>query len=43
MILTKCADEDRRKLLTPLVCLGLPVLWHQSATIWIRPIAGVTS
>jgi sugar/nucleoside kinase (ribokinase family) len=32
VILTKCADEDRRRLLTPLVCLGLPVLWHESET-----------
>ena len=28
VIVTKCADADRRELLTPLVCLGLPVLWH---------------
>ncbi len=32
VLLTKCADEDRRRLLTPLVCLGLPVLWHESET-----------
>jgi sugar/nucleoside kinase (ribokinase family) len=27
-ILTKCAEADRRTLRTPLVCLGLPVLWR---------------
>jgi len=27
-ILTKCSEDDRRRLLTPLVCLGLPVLWR---------------
>ena len=31
-MLTKCAKEDRRTLLTPLVCLGLPVLWRESAS-----------
>jgi sugar/nucleoside kinase (ribokinase family) len=30
VLLTKCAEADRRALLTPLVCLGLPVLWHES-------------
>ena len=30
VVLTKCAREDRRSLLTPLVCLGLPVLWRES-------------
>ncbi len=30
VILTKCADADRGELLTPLVCLGLPVLWRAS-------------
>ncbi len=29
-ILTKCSQEDRRRLLTPLVCLGLPVLWREA-------------
>lgn len=29
-ILTKCAEADRRTLLTPLACLGLPVLWQQA-------------
>jgi sugar/nucleoside kinase (ribokinase family) len=29
-VLTKCAEADRRELLTPLVCLGLPVLWRES-------------
>ena len=29
-ILTKCAEADRRALLTPLVCLGLPVLWREA-------------
>jgi hypothetical protein len=28
--LTKCAEAERRALLTPLVCLGLPVLWYES-------------
>jgi sugar/nucleoside kinase (ribokinase family) len=28
--MTKCAEDDRRALLTPLVCLGLPVLWRES-------------
>jgi sugar/nucleoside kinase (ribokinase family) len=32
VVLTKCAGEDRRTLLTPLVCLGLPVLWQASAS-----------
>jgi sugar/nucleoside kinase (ribokinase family) len=32
VVLTKCAEEDRRELLTPLVCLGLPVLWRESAS-----------
>ncbi len=31
VIVTKCADADRRELLTPLVCLGLPVLWRPAA------------
>ena len=31
-MLTKCAESDRRALLTPLVCLGLPVLWRESAS-----------
>jgi sugar/nucleoside kinase (ribokinase family) len=30
VVLTKCAEGDRRALLTPLVCLGLPVLWRES-------------
>jgi sugar/nucleoside kinase (ribokinase family) len=30
VVLTKCAEEDRRALLTQLVCLGLPVLWRES-------------
>jgi sugar/nucleoside kinase (ribokinase family) len=30
VILTKCAQEDRRRLLTPLACLGLPVLWREA-------------
>lgn len=30
VVLTKCAERDRRTLLTPLVCLGLPVLWRES-------------
>jgi len=30
VVMTKCAEDDRRTLLTPLVCLGLPVLWHES-------------
>ncbi len=29
-ILTKCSQEERRRLLTPLVCLGLPVLWREA-------------
>jgi len=28
VIVTKSAEPDRRELLTPLVCLGLPVLWR---------------
>lgn len=31
-ILTKCSEADRRTLLTPLVCLGLPVLWQEAPT-----------
>ena len=30
VVMTKCAEDDRRTLLTPLVCLGLPVLWRES-------------
>lgn len=30
VVLTKCAEEDRRALLSPLVCLGLPVMWRES-------------
>ena len=30
VILTKCADDDRGRLLTPLVCLGLPVFWREA-------------
>jgi len=30
VLLTKCAKDDRRTLLTPLVCLGLPVLCRES-------------
>lgn len=30
VVLTKCGEQDRRSLLTPLVCLGLPVLWRES-------------
>jgi sugar/nucleoside kinase (ribokinase family) len=30
LVLTKCADADRRLLLTPLVCVGLPVLWREA-------------
>lgn len=32
VIVTKCAEADRRHLLTPLVRLGLPVLWRASAS-----------
>ncbi len=31
-ILTKCSADDRRRLLTPLVCLGLPVLWREASS-----------
>ncbi len=31
-ILTKCSQEDRRQLLTPLVCLGLPVFWREGSS-----------
>jgi len=30
VVMTKCAEDDRRTLLTPLVCLGLPVLWREA-------------
>jgi sugar/nucleoside kinase (ribokinase family) len=29
VILTKCAARDRAEILTPLVCLGIPVLWRE--------------
>jgi sugar/nucleoside kinase (ribokinase family) len=32
VILTKCAESDRAEILTPLVCLGIPVLWHAGPT-----------
>lgn len=32
VLVTKSADADRRSLLTPLVCLGLPVLWRAAST-----------
>jgi sugar/nucleoside kinase (ribokinase family) len=32
VILTKCAERDRAEILTPLVCLGIPVLWHGAPT-----------
>ena len=32
VIVTKSAEADRRDLLTPLVCLGLPVLWHAASS-----------
>jgi sugar/nucleoside kinase (ribokinase family) len=32
VIAAKCAEADRRALLTPLVCLGLPVFWRPGAT-----------
>jgi 1D-myo-inositol 3-kinase len=32
VILTKCAEADRAELLTPLVDLGMPVLWRESPT-----------
>ena len=32
VVMTKCAEDDRRTLLTPLVCLGLPVLWRESSS-----------
>lgn len=32
VLVTKCAEADRRELLTPIVCLGLPVLWHEAAS-----------
>jgi len=31
-IVTKCSQEDRRRLLTPLVCLGLPVTWREASS-----------
>jgi sugar/nucleoside kinase (ribokinase family) len=31
VIVTKSAEADRRNLLTPLVCLGLPVFWRPDA------------
>ena len=32
MLVTKCTEADRRELLTPLVSLGLPVLWHAASS-----------
>jgi sugar/nucleoside kinase (ribokinase family) len=32
VILTKCAESDRAEILTPLVCLGIPVLWRAAPT-----------
>lgn len=32
VILTKCAERDRAEILTPLVCLGIPVLWRAGQT-----------
>ena len=32
VILTKCAECDRAEILTPLVCLGIPVLWRAAPT-----------
>src|SRR6266487_43339 len=32
VIVTKSAEADRRDLLTPVVCLGLPVLWHSASS-----------
>jgi sugar/nucleoside kinase (ribokinase family) len=31
-IVTKCSQEDRRRLLMPLVCLGLPVTWREASS-----------
>jgi sugar/nucleoside kinase (ribokinase family) len=32
VLVTKSTERDRRALLTPLVCLGLPVLWRPAAS-----------
>jgi sugar/nucleoside kinase (ribokinase family) len=32
VIITKCAERDRAEILTPLVCLGIPVLWRAAQT-----------
>jgi sugar/nucleoside kinase (ribokinase family) len=32
VLVAKSAEADRRELLTPLVCLGLPVRWHAAAS-----------
>src|SRR5262245_4827577 len=32
VVVAKSAEADRRDLLTPLVCLGLPVRWHAAAS-----------
>jgi sugar/nucleoside kinase (ribokinase family) len=32
VLVTKCTEADRRDLLTPLIGLGLPVLWHAAAS-----------
>ncbi len=32
VLVTKCAEADRRELLTPLAALGMPVLWRSAST-----------